>query len=952
MKSINGHDLQEGLSEGQKKVRAMANDTARPIAPQCLHEGFLVKVKETPHRVALIYNEAGEKRTMTYGQLGVQVLKCTALLQAHGVRPGERVAVMLPKGCRQVIAVMAVLCAGAAYVPVGISHPPARKRRIFRRAGIRAVLTDREAGAELEEQEGQEEPSLHLIPIEQAAALPPVAEAILPPPEETAYVIFTSGSTGEPKGVVISHQGAWNTIADVNARFAITDADGAIAVSELDFDLSVYDIFGLLSTGGRLLILDEETKKEPEVWLSMLTEHGITVWNSVPAFYDMLMTVAEGKSGLLPLKRVLLSGDWVKPGLFAQTKRRTQACRFIALGGATEASIWSNYFEVEELEPNGRGIPYGRPLANQRLRVVNESGLDCPDYVPGELWIGGAGVAKGYLNQPELTKASFLQEEGIPWYRTGDLARYNEAGVVEFLGRMDTQVKLHGYRIELGEIEHAFMKHPLVSNAVAEVVDGQLGAVLEPGCARVRNRPLYRRDQAGIEEEALRQREGMAEKLILEICGLEQADRQAMAEEAAGGWNGAWSLWLGWLTARGVLRRENGRIIPGPRFYEAGNPPYAGDEVYRELKSRLPLLKAVLQGLQLPRILLEQERLTPEYLSCSSKEVEYYLNHIIGQLQEEDRKELRLAIVDARSGIAACRLGQALGPARLTLFDGSAGMLALARERLEQAGIAGEYALRREGYVESRHFHAYDAVLFVNTLHTWANPAQGLDYAACLLAEGGRFFAIEFEELDPLGLIVSALLEQGFAAGSPFRNMEQWAGLMESGPFREATVAGLAHSRAILLAGRIGEGEGRLELPLLRQYLESCLPPYMLPQSYGFFAWMPLTANGKVDRKQVKGILAAGLWTEPDEASFTQTEREVADIWKMLIPGARTGPEQSFFEAGGDSLLATRFLVEAGDRFNVHISLKEMFEKPKIGELAALIEERRAAFGEVVEGEL
>jgi yersiniabactin nonribosomal peptide synthetase len=308
-------------------------------------------------------------------------------------------------------------------------------------------------------------------------------------PGSLAYVIYTSGSTGEPKGVQVSHAAAWNTIVDVNERFGVTGADRVLAVSALDFDLSVFDLFGLLSVGGSVVLVDEVDRREASAWVELVELHGVTVWNSVPALLDMALVAGSGRRGWAgSLRVVLVSGDWVGLDLPSRLWEQVSGCRFVALGGATEASIWSNWFEVDAGwdSVGWRSVPYGWPLAGQVFRVVDGRGRDCPDWVVGELWIGGAGVAAGYRNDPVRTAAQFVEVGGVRWYRTGDVGRYRPGGLLEFLGRRDFQVKVRGHRIELGEIEAALVGHPQVDRAVAvvagrgvaaavtSIVDGQL----------------------------------------------------------------------------------------------------------------------------------------------------------------------------------------------------------------------------------------------------------------------------------------------------------------------------------------------------------------------------------------------------------------------------------------------------------------------------------------------
>ncbi|MCI4066431.1 amino acid adenylation domain-containing protein [Micromonospora sp. R77] len=387
---------------------------------------------------------------MSYGELADRALRIAGALRRHGVTPGDAVAVTVPRGVTQIAAVLGVLAAGASYVPVSVDQPAARRDRIHGIAGVTAVV-----GVGGIDPDGDAEPLDAPVPVD---------------PDSLAYTIFTSGSTGEPKGVELTHRAAVNTVTDINDRYRIGPDDRVLAVSALDFDLSVYDIFGLLAVGGAVVVLADEDRREARHWARLVADRQVTVWNSVPALLDMLL-VAAGDAPPRSLRLVLVSGDWVGLDLPGRLADVAPSARFVALGGATEAAIWSNAHEVGAVPPHWRSVPYGTPLRNQRYRVTDGRGRDCPDWVPGELRIGGAGLARGYRGAPEETARRFVTDEhGDRWYRTGDLGRYWPDGTLEFLGRTDFQVKVRGHRIELGEIEAAALADPGVTAAVAAVV--------------------------------------------------------------------------------------------------------------------------------------------------------------------------------------------------------------------------------------------------------------------------------------------------------------------------------------------------------------------------------------------------------------------------------------------------------------------------------------------------
>ncbi|GAB2529045.1 non-ribosomal peptide synthetase [Nocardia heshunensis] len=445
----------------QAVVRARVNATDGEVTGRALHTGLFDNAATNPEALAVIWESGSETRTLSYRELAAEALAVAGALQAAGVRPGDSVAVQLPKGPDQILATAGVLAAGAVYVPIGFDQPAARRAEILRTGDVVAALT---AGAEV--------PEVRTVVLGAARMHPePLARAVIPDPEAIAYVLFTSGSTGKPKGVEVPHRAAMNTIDDLNERFEIGAEDRALALSALEFDLSVYDIFGLLSAGGAVVALDEGQRGEPGRWVEMMRRHGVSVLNCVPSLLDMALEAAAGTT-LDSLRMVILGGDWVDVALPGRLAAVAPECRFAGLGGATETAIHSTICEVvnAEVPQEWSAVPYGTPLRNVRCRVVGPSGQDCPDWVTGELWIGGPGVAAGYRGDAERSADRFVSHEGLRWYRTGDLARYLPDGCLEFLGRADHQVKIRGYRVELGEVESVLRGLPGVRHAIASVI--------------------------------------------------------------------------------------------------------------------------------------------------------------------------------------------------------------------------------------------------------------------------------------------------------------------------------------------------------------------------------------------------------------------------------------------------------------------------------------------------
>lgn len=454
------------IPPAQAAIREQINATDAPVDDRLLHEPFIAQVERTPNAPALI-SSSGQ---VTYRELHQKAGAFAGALREAGISGGDRVAVILPKGPEQITSVLGILMAGGVYVPIAADSPPERLASIVRDADCRFGIR-RPSGDGLED---KTDSVLWFDPVVLTDPRPIQIDAPTPhrQSQDLAYLIYTSGSTGTPKGVMIDHRGALNTILDINRRWSLSSSDRILGLSSLAFDLSVYDIFGPLSCGAALIVPDEAGRRDPAHWLSIGEEFGVTVWNSVPALMTMAVEYAERRSIHLPasLRLVLLSGDWIPLSLPERVRRISSAKDIVGLGGATEASIWSNWFQIDTVEPTWTSIPYGFPLTNQRYRVLDAMGRDCPDWVPGDLYIAGVGLAHGYWNDPQKTQHSFVRDpNGERLYRTGDRARYWPDGTLEFLGRLDFQVKINGHRVELGEIDAAMARIDGVSQAISDV---------------------------------------------------------------------------------------------------------------------------------------------------------------------------------------------------------------------------------------------------------------------------------------------------------------------------------------------------------------------------------------------------------------------------------------------------------------------------------------------------
>jgi pyochelin synthetase len=446
----------ELLPVDQRRRRDDANATAENVPVELMHAGFLRQARLRPDAVALCTSTG----TLSYGELLQEARSLAQALAAHRPRPDEPVAVVLHKGPHQIAALLAVSMAGAAYLPIDAAWPLARRCTLLANARVRVMLCE----STLEDQGLEGLARIDVDCMETTAAVP--TNEITTRPDHLAYVLYTSGSTGQPKGVMVSHHSVVNLITDINARYRVGPADRAFGISHFNFDLSVYDIFGLLAAGGAIVLPDHDKVADPGHWLALARTHGVTLWNSVPSIVQMLVDHCEATGLGLPetLRLVMMSGDRIPPALVAQLHSQGTRAELHSLGGPTETTVWNVCHPIGPLPREAAHVPYGKPTANNRYYVLDERLHDCPDWVVGELYAAGAGLARGYWDDERRTRDAFVvhPRSGERLYRTGDVGRYLPDGNLEIHGRGDFQVKVNGHRVELGEVEACLATHPCV----------------------------------------------------------------------------------------------------------------------------------------------------------------------------------------------------------------------------------------------------------------------------------------------------------------------------------------------------------------------------------------------------------------------------------------------------------------------------------------------------------
>ena len=916
------------LTEEQKNRRCKLNDTCKEYHYKGLHEEFFETAECYPEKTAIIwYDEMREN--ITYAQLADKVLRMANMLTIHGISENEYIAVSIPKGPWQIISVLAVLSVGCTYVPIDIEWPEERKKKICKKANIKNFITITTYSPEVIE-------GIDIIYADESEHFEKIKDFMRYEDERSAYVIFTSGTTGEPKGVEISHKSADNTIKDINYRFGISSKDKCFAISELSFDLSVYDIFGMLAEGGTIVLPRPKERKMADRWFDIVINEQITIWNSVPAIYDMFLMVAENSTKTVPLKKVLLSGDWVQPTLYDRNKKITSNCEFISLGGATEAAIWSVYYVVNEVRSDWNSVPYGYPLANQKVIIMNTQNQECPDDVPGELWIGGMGVAKRYINEPDLTEEKFVFYNGKRWYRTGDLVSFTKDGHLEFLGRIDHQIKLNGYRIELKEIEKNINQSKYVDKNIALIIKKngypRLVGAIKPYIPAIKMQSCSIEDNGTFDDETSRIRETTVNLFLQEVLKQVENDSITICRKM----QILYELWK-----KRLIQKQEVSV----------QKQVVDTCLWKVLKNMLPLYLDILSGKAEPNELLKYPEFNPEYLTFKSPAVNLFLNKIVDTIKATGKNN-RIGIIQARTGKVATVLSRQTEGQEYILFDSSAGMLDIAQGQNAQINNC-LYSMVRQGGIERKYVGYCDFVVAVNTMHQFENKNEGLKLANMLLKPNGKLMMIECADEDAMALITSYVLEAEKVETNKFYlQLKDWGKLLGDAGF-EMVKAEMSEVDNIEYIEAFSRNDFLHDCEKgIFKILEENLPKYMIPEEFYYFVNLPLSTNGKIDRNKILRSIEMQEDYFQNDVALTDSESRLAKIWKDILGAKNISKSISFFEAGGDSLLSTKLMMELRKEYNVEVALTDIFENPYLEQMASMLDKKIDAENAYVEGEI
>jgi len=456
------------LSPQDHVLLAQVNDTAHPVAPGTLSGLLAEQADKTPDAPAL----ADSQYQFNYRQTRAQVRTLAGRLVAQGVLPGDIVAVALPRSVFLSLALMAIVEAGAAYLPLDTGYPDERLNMMLEDAAPRLIITD---ASQLARFVGQGEVLLYDAPLATLAA--PV-DIQGPTPDHPAYIIFTSGSTGRPKGVLVGHQAIVNRLLWMQHQYPLAAGDVVLQKTPCSFDVSVWEFFWPLMVGAQLVLAPPEAHRDPQQLLALIAHHQVTTMHFVPSMLAAFVSALDSESAVAdcqPLRQVFCSGEALPAELCRLWQRRT-AVPLHNLYGPTEAAVdvtWHPAHGAALAAVSGANVPIGLPVWNTGLRILDARLQPVPPGVAGDLYLTGVQLALGYLGRPDLTASRFVadpQGNGGRMYRTGDVARWLPEGSVEYLGRSDDQLKIRGQRIELSEIDHALLSLPGVSQAVTHAL--------------------------------------------------------------------------------------------------------------------------------------------------------------------------------------------------------------------------------------------------------------------------------------------------------------------------------------------------------------------------------------------------------------------------------------------------------------------------------------------------
>ncbi|HEX8354800.1 MAG TPA: amino acid adenylation domain-containing protein, partial [Pyrinomonadaceae bacterium] len=903
---------------GEAERRELLFDFNRTAADYprgaCLHQLFEEQARRTPERVAV----AHEGDALTYAELNARANRLARHLRGLGVGPETTVGLLMERSANAFVALLGILKAGGAYVPLDPSYPRERVAGMLSRGVVKLLLTQQSLSAGLR---------LSGLPVlaldaewpriegQSAEDLPNLAAA-----ENLAYVIHTSGSTGTPKGVCVEHRQLLNYLHGVRERLQLDEGASYATVSTIAADLGYTAVFPSLCGGGTLHVLSLERASDADALAAYFEAHPVDCLKIVPSHLAALLNTATRPEQVLPRRRLVVGGEASHWELVDRVAEYAPGCRVLNHYGPTETTVGVLTYEAGEArERGGASVPLGRPLGNSRVYVLDAEMQPAPVGMAGEVYVGGAGVARGYLQQPGLTAERFLpdpfsQEPGARLYRTGDLARHLAGGDVEFLGRADDQVKIRGFRIELGEIEAALKEHPSVREAVLVARDDErqqksLVAYVVPreggeegvDGARLHTLPndlsvfhLNRNEADHV------YREIFEDRLYLKH-GITLRDGDCVFDVGAN---------IGLFT---LFAEQQCRDLS---VYAFEPNPAAFDKLRRNverygLKARLFERGVSNRVASATYTFYPQASVMSGFYPDLAEEKRLFKNFMLNQQLEAAASD-RALLAEYADELTDDRFESRAFECRLTtvsdfIREQGVGRIDLLKVDVEKSEVDVLEGIAEEDWPKIR-----QVVIEVHDI------GERVENVLRLLT--GHGFSIEQDEL-----------VEGTGVYNIFARR---AGAEADGD------GGRGSTRQPLQV----VNDFSLTSGALRAYLLRTLPEYMLPSAFVLLERLPRTPNGKVDRKALPAPEQARAESAGDYvAPRTPTEEIVAGIWAQVLRAERVGVDDNFFELGGHSLLATQVISRIRQVFRVEVGLRSLFKDATVAGLSKAVEVAQAA---------
>jgi amino acid adenylation domain-containing protein/FkbM family methyltransferase len=900
------------------------NDTATDYPLDlCLHQLVEVQAARTPEAVAVVDGD----HQLTYAELNARANQLAHHLRSLGVGPEVLVGICLERSVELVIGLLGILKAGGAYAPLDPGYP--MERLAFMLSDMRApvLLTHEGLLGQLPPFAGR------IVCLDRdetvIAAQPDTDPSCRATAETLAYVIYTSGSTGKPKGAMNTHRGICNRLFWMQEEYRLAADDRVLQKTPVSFDVSVWEFFWPLMAGARLVLARPGGHQDSDYLAQLIAGEQITTLHFVPSMLQVFLE-APGLDRCRSLRRVICSGEALPPALAERFFNRLDA-ELHNLYGPTEAAVDVTYWPCGR-EPECRTVPIGRPIANTQIHLLDAYLSPTPVGLPGELYIGGVNVGRGYYNRPDTTAERFLPNPfsaspGARLYRTGDLARYLPGGAIEFLGRIDHQVKLRGMRVELGEIESVLAEHPAVQEAAVVVreqgpQDHRLVAYVIPDreLAPVIRRLLRREEEDPLPTAArfelpngmsvFHLNEGETEFLYQELFVQEHYLRHGITLE-----DGACIFDVG--ANIGLFSLFVSRACRDAQIFAFEPIP----PVFRVLEAN-----ASLYGLR--------AKLFDCGLSSHARTdtFTYYphLSIISGQFAEaaEEREVIKSFLL---SGVGPGGATAADVPLIDELIDDRLSSESFECRLRTVSEVIAEYGVERIDLLKVDVEKGELDVLAGVADHDWQKIRQvvaevhdidgRLEYVKSVLTSRGFRLAVEQDRS-----------LQGTSLYNIYARRERVGG--DGASAVEGHAGGRMKERAIASERQWYSVEKLTED--VRRFLRERLPDHMVPAVFVALDRFPLTPNGKIDRRALPAPQdGRGNATETFVPPRTALEEAIAGIWREVLRLDRVGVYDDFFELGGHSLLAAHVVARIAGLLKVEVRLHRMFEAPTVAELAA-----------------